>query len=254
MREGEVPAVGAKASTIWYVDAPDPATTLRNHREPDQHAAHALASHLYPESVVVPLAVGPLSTSAGIGGNGVYIGCYPGLTVVCGPQLEIAHPAKISPSWIRPLASEYTYLVSIDPVREWGAFATWERGELRRSFSATKTNILEDHGLPLVWERPFWAGEHPMEHTPGVIPDPQSLPFDPQDFADAANERALGFRYRGTPQQGALDPAGIVVCGFALYGEGEEIPRAPVAAMSQPVEAVPAEAGFFKKWRRKQRR
>ncbi|MBJ8344201.1 hypothetical protein [Antrihabitans sp. YC2-6] len=222
--------MGAKAATLWYVDTPDPVAALRNHREPDQQAAYALAGKLFPDTVIVPKAVGPLSTSAGVDGRGIYIGCYPGITVFCSPQLAVAHPSRLPAEWVRPLASATTVFTGLDPAMKWGAFSLWEQGKLRRSFSATTINILEDEGLPLVWEMPYWAGEHPIDHVPGILPDPQSLPFDPQDFADEGNERSLGFRYRHSPENSAIDPAGIIVCRFDLYGKDEQVPAEPEPA------------------------
>ncbi len=243
--------MGAKASTIWYVDALEPVTVLRDHREPDQSAGQALAGRLYPDLSAVPDRVAPIALSAGVGSDEVYIGCYPGITVVCGAELSLPRPSTLSDTWVRPLASEFTFMVSIDPDNSWGAFAMWERGALRRSFSATTVHILEDVGLPLVWERPYWAGEHPIQHPPGIVPDPQSLPFDPQDFADEANEQWLGFRYRGEPKPGDLDPQGIVVCGFSLHQPGKEPGAAPALPPIQPANSVEPAVGPLRKWFRR---
>lgn len=143
------------------------------------------------------------------------------MTVVCTGQAALARPTTLPELLVRPLASEHTYLVSYDIPHGWGAFAHWERGEFRRAFSATRVDILEDEGLPLVWERPFWAGEHPVHLQAGEFPDPQTLPFDPPAFADEANLEWLGFRYRGATSDDALRPTDIAVCGFSLYPKGE---------------------------------
>lgn len=216
--------MGAKASTIWYVDTPDPISVLREAATSDWNAATALVGRLYPHLTAVPLGQGPISTSAGVDDDHVFIGCYPGVTVVCGSNISVPTPSTLPESFTRPLASEHTYLVASDPQHAWGAFAYWERGEFRRSFSATPVYIYEDAGLPLVWERSFWAGEHPLIYPPGVMPDPQSLPFHPQEFAEAANAQWLGFRYTGAPHPGEFDPATLPVCGFTMYVPGQEPP------------------------------
>lgn len=215
--------VRAKASTIWYVDTPDPAAVLGAGAQPDHDAALALAGQLHPDSEILPIETGTLALKAGPGMDTVFIGCYPGITVVCGPQFALPRPSKLAEEFIRPLASEHTYLTAADPRLGWGGFAYWERGMLRRSFSATQVNILENEGLPLVWERPFWAGSYPMPNAAGGMPEPQRLPFDPLTFADEANNQWLGFRYADTdrPPPPAPDPADIPVCGFALYPLGE---------------------------------
>ncbi|MCM6773047.1 hypothetical protein NDR87_04655 [Nocardia sp. CDC159] len=211
------------ASSLWYVDDPDPVSVLRDHPDPDPEAAFALAKQLNPDRDVVPAASGTLKVWAGPDPGAVYIGCYPGVTVVCTTQAALAHPTELPELLVRPLASEHTYLIAYDAPRGWGSFAHWERGEFRRAFSATRVNILTDEGLPQVWERPFWAGEHPVQLRPGELPDPQILPFDPPTFADAANHEWLGFRYHDAGDD-ALRPADIAVCGFSLYPKGEAPP------------------------------
>ncbi|MFF0630951.1 DUF6928 family protein [Nocardia sp. NPDC004151] len=208
-------------SSLWYVDAPDPVAVLRAQPGPDPDAAFALARQLNPDRDVVPAASGSMKVWAGPDPESVYIGCYPGVTVVCSTQAALPRPTRLPELLVRPLASEQTYLISYDLSLGWGAFAHWERGEFRRSFSATRVNILEDEGMPRVWERPYWAGEHPIVLTPGELLDPQLLPFDPPGFADAANEQWLGFRYRGHTSANALTPDHIEVCGFSLYPKGE---------------------------------
>ncbi|GAB2654740.1 DUF6928 family protein [Nocardia goodfellowii] len=211
----------SKASTLWYVDAPDPLAVLRDHRDPDPEAALALAKQLHSDRDVLPIMVGTLAGCAGPAVSEVYIGCYPGLTLLCSAQAALIRPTSLPELLVRPLASEHTYLIAFDSAYAWGSYAHWERGEFRRAFSSTRVNILEDEGLPLVWERPYWAGEHPVRWRAGELPDPQMLPFDPPDFADAANDEWLGFRYRAPAAADALTPRDIAVCGFTLYPKGQ---------------------------------
>ncbi|MFD4468856.1 DUF6928 family protein [Rhodococcus sp. NPDC058505] len=222
--------MGPRASTIWYVDIPDPAAVLRDRPAPDADAARALASRLYPETVAVPLQSGTLADSAAPAGRQVFIGSYPGVTVVCEPTLAVNRPSLIDESWTSRLESEHTYLVCAEDTTPWGAFACWERGELRRSFSATSAFIHENIGLPLVWEREFWGGEHPAERPIDVLPDPQTLPFDPGEFADAANLHWLGFRHSTPAAANATGVADVALCGFTLYAAGTE----PVAPPAEP--------------------
>jgi hypothetical protein len=210
----------SKAWSLWYVDAPDPRTVLRANHNPDPSAALALAKQLHEDRDVRPVMVGTLAGCAGPAADEVCIGCFPGVTVLCSAQSARIHPTEIPELLVRPLASEHTYLVSFDVEHGWGAFAHWERGEFRRSFSSTRVRILEDEGLPLVWERPYWAGEHPVRRRAGELPDPHSLPFDAPDFADAANDEWLGFHYREPAAPGVLAPGDIPVCKFALHPKG----------------------------------
>ncbi|WP_278264657.1 hypothetical protein [Nocardia sp. AG03] len=220
------------ASTLWYIDTADPLAVLKEGPDPDPEAAAALAGQLYAEHDVRPIMIGTLEGCAAPDRDEVYIGCYPGLTVVCTAEAALVEPTKLPDLLVRPLASEHTFLVSFDSSVHWGAFAHWERGEFRRSFSSTRVDILENEGLPMVWERPYWAGEHPVPWRGPDHPEPQSLPFDPPEFADAANDEWLGFRYLGTGEE-ELTPGSVAVCGFTLYPKGRA-PRLPERQVSEP--------------------
>ncbi|MCC8929282.1 hypothetical protein [Rhodococcus sp. I2R] len=244
--------MGVKASTIWYVDAPDSMSLLRHVTSSDQGAARALVESLFPEYTAVPSSETSIVDATHASPDEVFVGCYPGVTVVCGPNLSLAKPSSLPDVWTRPLASDRTYLVSTDPETAWGAFAYWERGALRRSFSATPIYIYEDTGLPLVWERPFWAGEHPLMYPPGVMPDPQSLPFHPQEFAEAANAEWLGFRYTEAPRGEELDPHSLPVSGFTLYAPGQLPPnQQPPSVTDSTPPKQPRPRSITRWWRRK---
>lgn len=236
----EVPEVPSTAALLWYVDNPDPAAVLQSQPQPDPEAALALAKQLEPDRDVVPAATTTLRTWPGPDRSSLCVGCFPQVTVVGTTRAAVAQPTQLPESLIRPLASEHTYLACYDSARGWGAFAHWERGELRRSFSATRVNILENHGLPAVWERAFWAGEHPVTLQAGQPPDPQTLPFDPPCFADHALGQWLGFRYPVRPCADTAQPSwDVAVCRFSLYPQG----TAP-----RPAEPVISNR-WFSRWR-----
>nr|WP_280340790.1 hypothetical protein [Nocardia neocaledoniensis] len=230
------------ASTLWYCDTDDPVAVLRSRPEPDPDAAAALAGQLYADHDLLPIMIGTLNGCAAPDRDEVYIGCYPGLTVVCTAEAALVRPTRLPDLLVRPLASEHTYLVSFDSRIHWGAFAHWERGEFRRSFSSTRVDILENEGLPMVWERPFWAGEHPVPWQDGA-PGPQTLPFDPPAFADAANNAWLGFGYRAAEPRHP-GPGDLAVCGFTLYPKGKA-PRPRTAQTASPGAATRRRRGLL---------
>ncbi|PTR28699.1 hypothetical protein C8K36_10360 [Rhodococcus sp. OK519] len=206
--------LGVTASTIWYVDAPERVSTLPD-AAPDRDAAQALAAALHPGLDVSFLGNEQLSEAVKPEPGEVIVGCYPGVAVVRTGEALPPTPSTLVEHWIRPTDAAHTYLCSSTPpmaAGSWGAFAHWENGELKRSFSATPVHIIEDVGLPQVWERPFWAGDHPAPPMMDVLPDPQTLPFDPGAFAEAAPHAWLG---------DDLDASSITVCRFAVYPPGQ---------------------------------
>ncbi|RVW06415.1 DUF6928 family protein [Rhodococcus spongiicola] len=205
---------GVNASTLWYVDVDDPIAALRD-ATPDRDAAQALAVQLHPGLEVTRLGDESLSEATELEEGEIVVGCFAGVSIVrTGESLPPA-PSSLVEHWIDPTGSRHTYLYSsssVTGVGSWGAFAHWDGAELKRSFSATPIHIIEDLGLPQVWERPFWAGEHPMQPSVDVLPDPQTLPFDPAEFAEAASRAWLGEE---------LNPASISVSRFAIYPAGD---------------------------------
>ena len=144
------------------------------------------------------------------------------------------HTRSLQDEWVRAVASHRTFLLGAESTYAWGAFAEWEEGSLRRSFSASLTYIHENIGLPGPWELPFWSGEHPIQFPEGATPDPQALPFHPQQFADLAATHSLGLRLVGTPQDGEIDPSSVLLSDFMM--RDPSTPKAPVVTEVQPAE------------------
>ena len=166
----------------------------------------------------------------------VGIGCFPGVTVVSGDRFVFPRPSTAPLTWIRPTLAERTYYAAVGPVRAWGAFATWDRAVVRRSFSATRVHIIEDTGLPAVWERGFWAGEHPIDYPLGVYPSPQSLPFDPEVFAAEAVRQWFGVERRDVEVNRFLvcEPSSVHGGRVRRSGRHSASKKSPIQARATP--------------------
>ncbi|EOM77837.1 hypothetical protein DW322_00375 [Rhodococcus rhodnii] len=199
-------------STIWLVHRADPVRALSDRPAPDPVASRGLATALLGTSDLAASDPVPLSTVAGGTDDQVYVGAYPRVTVVASPLFAVDLPSQLPPS--QRLRAERTILVASHPQDASGAFALWEGDRLRRAFSATPNRIVEDIGLPQVWEAPFWAGEHPLRYRDGTLPDPDALPFHPQQFAEHANLAWLGFRYTRAAPSDPVRAADLRVIGF----------------------------------------
>ena len=232
--------MAARVSTIWFVDNNDVRAELSLYPQPDQAAALAIAQRLHPGKEFESLGPHPLSIAATVQPGYLFIGTYENISVVASAELSACLPSELPESWLLSPHAPLTFLVSSSPDRAQGSFAIWENGQLRRSFSALPIDIVENIGIPQTWELPYWSGKHPLRYPPGILPDPQALPFHPQQFAEAANAEWLGFRYTGAPHEGDLDKTQILLWGFKIH-QKSEAPKATVPTTEQPEQAEQAE-------------
>ncbi|PBJ01894.1 hypothetical protein BKP42_05600 [Rhodococcus erythropolis] len=229
--------MAARVSTIWFLGGADARTELSKYPQPDQTEALKIAMSLYPDKEFESLGPQPLSIAATVSPGYVFVGAYGRVSVVCSSELSTFVPSKLPESWHLSAEGGSTLLISSVPETAQGSFALWEDGELRRSFSAIPIDIVENLGIPQTWEREFWAGNHPLRYPPGILPDPQSLPFHPQQFAESANLEWLGFRYTGAPREHELDTTQILLWGFKIHRPGEAPKPAPPAPAPVPEQA-----------------
>ncbi|MGV9710939.1 DUF6928 family protein [Gordonia sp. NPDC003424] len=218
--------MSARAVTVWFIDDDDPIGFLGGELTNDVDAAQHMVSTLYGDRVLVPALDTDLATAAAAQDSHVYAGSYGPLAVVSCSLFATTTPSSLTRTIGSMRQSAAATLLFTDPEDSVGAFARWENGVLRRSFAADPVQIFEDVGLPYPFERPFWAGEHPLRYAPGVAPDPMALPFHPQHIAEQSNREWVGFRFTHPLAETDLDPARIPVTGFALraadYVPGEE--------------------------------
>ncbi|GAA1481319.1 hypothetical protein GCM10009624_17590 [Gordonia sinesedis] len=208
--------MSARAVTLWFLDTPDAIGALRAGPVNDIPAAQRLASSIYGDSVLVPAVDTNLAAAMEAGDPHVYAADFGGLSVISCSLFTTGRPSTLTRTIASIKQSPAATLLYADPETATGTFARWEDGELKRAFSANPVDIGEDVGLPYPFERPFWAGEHPLRYAPGVAPDPLALPFHPQQLAEQSNREWLGFRFTRPLGEFDLDPADIPVTGFAI--------------------------------------
>ena len=198
-------------STFWYLNTEDPAAPIRSGTPSDPGFARRLLSKLFPTVTVASLGAFPLNRSASTGPGEIYVGSFPGLTVVQTPVEAGLRPSETDEKWLRLVEAPTVLAFSHDPESGVSGFARWESGKLVRSFAGADDRIVEDEGMPLPFERPYWAGEFPLtEHAD----DPLALPFAPEALLHAAHRDWLGFDL----EPGGLD---VPVHGFATDGRRE---------------------------------
>lgn len=203
--------MGHHVATFWYLNSDDPAAPIRSGSPSDPGFARRLLSRLHPTVTVASLGAFPLNRSASTGSGEIYIGSFPGLTVVQTPVDGPVKPSTADQTWLRLVEAPTVLLFAHDPENGVSGFARWESGRLVRSFAGADDRIVEDEGMPLPFERPYWAGEFPFEAADDT---PLALPFSPSSLLHAAHRDWLGFD---------LDPGGldVPVHGFATDGRRE---------------------------------
>jgi hypothetical protein len=93
-------------------------------------------------------------------------------------------------------------------VVDWFAYAQWIDGKLVRSLSLSPdSGVLENTGPKMLFEEPYWAGEHPVEVDEGEAPYP--LPFHPLELGEAALESLFGYHLEGFMDEALLKPETI---------------------------------------------
>lgn len=221
-------------ATFWYLDTDDPSAPIRDGRPSDPGFARRLLSRLFPTTTVASLGSFPLNRSASTGPGEIYIGSYPGVTVVQTPVEGPVRPSTTDPTWLRLVEAPTVLAFCHDPESGVSGFARWESGRLTRSFAGADDRIAEDEGIPLPFERPYWAGEFPLENAED-IPPALALPFSPSVLLHAAHRDWMGFD---------LDPGGldVPVHGFATDGRREVRQHRPPTGPALHVVGSPGRA------------
>lgn len=204
--------------TLWFVSAPDAHALLASNPQPDAEYGLQLVAGLFPDKPVTPLGTFPLTRSAPAGHTEVYVGTYPGVTVLQTAAIPLNRMLDLAPEWVQPDAADDIYAFAQGPSGTFAGFAHWHQGKLERAFSATACEILEDKGLPLGVEGPYWAGQYPVPKEIDLGSDfAIPLPFLPGDMLLTLYTAWLGFE----PRAHHLN---ILVNGFAIDGRPEARP------------------------------
>ena len=219
-------------ATIWYLATDDPAAPFREGLAPDPGFARRLLSRLYPTVTVASLGSFPLNRSASAGPGEIYVGSFPGVTVIQTLVSGPVAPSATAETWLELVKAPTVLLFAHDLESATSGFARWEDGTLARSFAGADDRIVEDEGMPLPFERPYWAGEFPIE---GASDTPLALPFSPSSLMRAAHRDWLGFD---------LDPGGldVPVHGFATDGRREIRRRSPRSGPAPHLVGAPGRA------------
>ena len=199
--------MGAKTWMVAYSEAAAD-KVLKSQPQLDRIRARELATQLFPMARIEPDEDGSLMFTCPDNAH-IYIGCFPGLSIVAAKEFAIDNPSQISRAFLDVAKGRTVYLHAMHSVVDWFAFAIWEKGSLVRSLSLSPdSGIIEDIGKRLAFEEPFWAGKHPVEG------DEYPLPFHPLDLGEEALFTLFGYRLEGPIDDVQIEPDDIPLCGF----------------------------------------
>jgi hypothetical protein len=195
--------MGAKTWMLVYADV-DAREALRARPELDRAATAKLAVTLFPAETLDPLPDGDLSYTSPPDDE-VHIGCFPGVAVVAAKEFGDDYPSKLPRRFIAARKSRTVSLHAMHSVVDWFAYAQWIDDNLVRALSLSPdSGILEDIGPRMSFEKPYWAGEHPVVVDKGDVAYP--FPFHPLDLGEAALEDLFGYHLEGMRDEALLEP------------------------------------------------
>ncbi|MBL7285405.1 hypothetical protein FPH17_11130 [Corynebacterium godavarianum] len=197
--------------TVWFVSTDDPAAVLRSEPKADRGFGRKLLSQINPAWPITPIGEFPLNRSSTPGPAEFYIAGYPGVAVVqtfVESMDTVTDASEVIAHLREALPATDTYVFAQGMDSDYAGFAHYTGTQVRRALAATREVVLEDVGLPDPFEAPYWAGEK-AEQLGGI-----TLPFEPSDLTDAAQEAWLGV---------PVSPEGpdVHVVGYAIDGRPE---------------------------------
>lgn len=178
------------AVTLWFVSAEEPETVvkvLRAEPKADRGFGRKYLAQLRPAWPVTSIGDFPLNRSSAVGRGEFYIAGFPGVTVVQTILDGTQKLSAIDQELLSSIPAHTIYAIARNPQAGFGGYAFWKDGELVRAFSALRTGVVEEIGLPEPFEGAFWAGEHSDASHGGI-----NLPFDPIELADSAEDELIG--------------------------------------------------------------
>ena len=142
-----------------------------------------------------------------------------GAELITDRRLVIDRPSELPHHLLAMGAGRRIIMHGMHSVVDWLCFAVWEDGRLIRSLSLSpNSGIIENIGEPYEFERPYWAGEHPVEPVPGwpSDDDPYPLPFHPLELGEEALRALFGFVLEGRAQPDDVDAEEVHLHSFRV--------------------------------------
>ncbi|MEU4235921.1 hypothetical protein [Actinoplanes sp. NPDC026619] len=207
--------MGAKTALLAFSDG-DLREALRGARPADAAAAEGLVREMYPEYEVTPAETSNLFDGVNPPDDVTFALVLPGAELLADWRLVLEPTADLPEELLARGAGRRVVMHHMHSVTDSLCFAVWEDGVLVRSLSLSPDDGIDVNiGEPYEFERPFWAGEHPVLPEPGW-PDrpPYPLPFHPLELGEEALRALFGFVLEGRPHPDNVDPFEVPMHAF----------------------------------------
>jgi len=203
--------MGAKTWMLSFSNG-DAKEILSKHPTLDKVKGEQLLSRMFPSSKFTPIADTDLySTSPP--DDEVYVGCYPGLSIVAAGEFGIDNPSQLPEEFLLQDLGSNIHLHAMHSVVDWFGYAHWENGELQRSLSVSPDGgIIEDIGEQKLFEKPYWEGKHPA-----VDPEDEEeypLSFHPLELGEEALAEFFGYQLEGAAEKQLFEPEDVSMLAF----------------------------------------
>jgi hypothetical protein len=237
---GEGIAMGAKTGVLVFADTDVPAALRGATSLPDRERVAALVHRVHPGYAVEYVDDSELGDAVYPPTDLIYATSIGGVDVLCDQRFMIDSPSQLPGHLLDLAEGRNVILHAMHSVVDWLAFAVWENGALVRSLSLSPDGgIGENIGEPFEFERPYWAGEHPVVPVPGwPNQGPYPLPFHPLDLGEEALRALFGFILEGMPQPTDVDPYSVPMYGFRASDPTGEEQAAREALMAQALRQM----------------
>jgi hypothetical protein len=207
--------MGAKTWMLVYAEG-NASERLAAGSSLDRGASSKVASELFPEDLLEPIADTSLSFTCPPDDE-VHIGAFSGVTVIAAKEFGLDKPSTLPVRFLTNAAGRVVYLHAMHSVVDWLAFAVWRHGKLQRSLSlAPDDGVIEDIGSRLAFELPYWSGEHPAIDPANQAEDEPSypFPFHPLELGEAALREFFGYQLEGYVDPSLLEPRSVPLMRF----------------------------------------
>lgn len=217
-----------------------PRTDLAGHRPGTAAAAQAALSLLFPGRIGAPLPAADLLTAGFPEYGRVYAATFGPATVICGQDLvELVDLAAA----VAPLSNgRNVFRLQINSRIDSVALEILapDGNPVREVMLVGEEGVIFDIGPHLDFESRFWAGDSDAHGSFRGI-NGAEMPFEANDFGEAALRSLFGFVIDADPERGDLDPGAIRLHGFVIAADSADPSDMASVRSGGPAPALPTD-------------